>query len=336
VTNKYRIFTLNIANFVLMAIVGKDILFAVNLLKEGKLVAIPTETVYGLAANALDTTAVARIYEAKNRPFFDPLILHVYSMEKAKEYVNDFPETLQKLAKAFWPGPLTLLLPKKNNVPDLVTAGSDKVAVRVPRHPLTLQLLKELNFPLAAPSANPFGYISPTGPAHVNKQLGNNIDYILDGGSCRVGLESTIVGMQNNKIYVYRLGGLSIEEIENVVEKKVELKINKSGNPLAPGQLKTHYAPVKPLLIGNLETLAEKNKNKKLGILGFGKAPETLKNEMIINLSEENNLTEAAANFFASLRKLDESDVDVIICSYLPKTGLGLAMNDRLERAAAR
>jgi L-threonylcarbamoyladenylate synthase len=318
-----------------MATIGKDISLAVNLLKEGKLVAIPTETVYGLAANALDAIAVARIFEVKNRPFFDPLILHTYSLEKSKEYVKEFPEPLQKLAKAYWPGPLTLLLPKKNNIPDLVAAGLNNVAVRVPNHVLTLQLLQQLNFPLAAPSANPFGYISPTRSEHVNKQLGNSIDYILDGGACVVGLESTIVGIEDEKICIYRLGGLSIEEIEKVVGK-VELKINKSGNPIAPGQLKTHYAPTKALLIGNLEKLSEDHKEKKIGILGFGKISDSLKSNLIVNLSEENNLTEAAANLFSALRKLDESDIDIIICDYLPKTGLGLAINDRLERAGAK
>ncbi len=316
-----------------MAAIGKDILLSAKLLSEGKLVAIPTETVYGLAANALDPIAVAKIFEVKNRPFFDPLILHTYSLEKAMEYVNDFPEPLKILAKTFWPGPLTILLPKKNNIPDLVTSGLQNVAVRVPNHPMTLALLQKINFPLAAPSANPFGYISPTESSHVEKQLGKCIEYILDGGVCKVGLESTIVGIENNGVCIYRFGGLTVGEIESFVGK-LEIKINKSDNPNAPGQLKNHYSPIKPLLIGNIETLMEENKSKKIGVLWFGKISEKIKNSLNINLSEEGNLAEAAANLFSALRKLDESDCEIIICSHMPKTGLGLAINDRLERAS--
>ncbi len=312
-----------------MATIGKDILKVVQLLEEGRLVAIPTETVYGLGANALDSIAVAGIFKAKKRPAFDPLIVHTYSMEKAKEYVSEFPAELEKLAKAYWPGPLTLLLPKKNIIPDLVTSGLEKVAVRVPDHPLTLQLLKELNFPLAAPSANPFGYVSPTKPEHVNRQLGNEIDYILDGGNCSVGIESTIVGMENGKICIYRLGGLSIEQIEKIVGK-LELRINNSDNPTAPGQLKSHYSPMKKLLIGNIEELLEQNKNAC--VLNFGSKKF---NAPTFNLSEISDLTEAAANLFTGLRTLDESAAKIILTDYLPNIGLGMAINDRLTRAAA-
>lgn len=311
-----------------MATIGKDIFKAAQLLQEGKLVAIPTETVYGLAANALDTTAVAGIFRAKNRPTFDPLIIHTHSIEKAKEYVLKFPPDLEKLAKIYWPGPLTLLLPKKNLIPDLVTSGLYNVAIRVPDHSLTLELLEQLNFPLAAPSANPFGYISPTKPEHVNKQLGNEVDYILDGGSCKVGIESTIVGMEDGKICVYRLGGLSIEEIEKVVGK-VELKINSSGDPTAPGQLKSHYSPVKKIVIGDIGALLKQYDNPC--VLGFG---EKTYDVYTFNLSEKSDLTEAAANLFEGLRVLDECKAEVILTDYLPSIGLGIAINDRLIRAA--
>ena len=312
-----------------MATIGKDILKASSLLGQGKLVAIPTETVYGLAANALDTTAVAGIFRAKNRPTFDPLIIHTYSIEKAKEYVTEFPTELEKLAKAYWPGPLTLLLPKKNVIPDLVTSGLFDVAIRIPNHPLTLELLQQLKFPLAAPSANPFGYVSPTKPEHVNKQLGNEVDYILDGGACEVGIESTIVGMENGKVCVYRLGGLTIDQIEKVVGK-IELKINSSDNPTSPGQLHSHYAPMKKLVIGNVEELLKQYENA--GVLSFGdKSYEVYTYE----LSRTADLTEAAANLFAGLRALDESKVEIIITEYLPAIGLGIAINDRLTRAAA-
>lgn len=312
-----------------MAIIGKDILKASSLLEQGKLVAIPTETVYGLAANALDTTAVAGIFRAKNRPTFDPLIIHTYSIEKAKDYVTQFPTELEKLAKAFWPGPLTLLLPKKNVIPDLVTSGLFNVAVRIPNHSLTLELLQKLNFPLAAPSANPFGYVSPTKPEHVNKQLGNEVDYILDGGNCEVGIESTIVGMEEGKVCVYRLGGLSIEQLEKVAGK-IELRINSSDNPTSPGQLQSHYAPIKKLVIGNIEELLKQYENP--GVLSFGNKTFDV---YTFNLSRTSDLTEAAANLFEGLRALDESKVEIILTDYLPEIGLGIAINDRLTRAAA-
>jgi len=317
-----------------MALIGKDIEKAAALLREGQLVAIPTETVYGLAANALDAIAVARIFEVKKRPFFDPLIIHISSFEKAVEYCSEFPGPLKKLALAFWPGPLTLLLPKKNTIPDIVTSGLERVAVRVPDHELTLELLEKLNLPLAAPSANPFGYVSPTLPEHVNKNLGGEIDYILDGGACPVGLESTIAGIEEGQLCIYRLGGLAVEEIEKVAGKVI-LKINQSDDPNAPGQLKSHYAPRKAMAIGNTETLLRIHEGKKIGILGFGKIPTSYQKHFIINLSEGENLTEAAANLFMALRKMDESDVEIIIGNYVPQRGLGLAINDRLTRASA-
>jgi L-threonylcarbamoyladenylate synthase len=315
-----------------MAAIGKNTSLASELLMQGKLVAIPTETVYGLAANALDTNAVAGIFEAKNRPQFDPLILHTYSVQKAMEYVHDFPETLRQLAQAFWPGPLTLLLEKKATVPDLVTSGLSRVAVRIPNHPLTLELLKVIPFPLAAPSANPFGYVSPTSPDHVNKQLGDKVSYILDGGNCEVGIESTIVGMEDGKVCVYRLGGLVIEELEKVCGK-VELKINSSNNPAAPGQLKSHYAPMKQLIIGNINENLMKYKNA--AVISFGNT--NYKSAVAeFNLSPSKNLKEAAANLFSALRQMDESKTDVILVEVLPETGLGRAINDRLKRAAVK
>lgn len=315
-----------------MAAIGKNTSLASDFLSQGKLVAIPTETVYGLAANALDTTAVAAIFEAKNRPQFDPLIVHVYSANKAKEYVVEFPEILLKLANSFWPGPLTLLLEKNEIIPDLVTSGLNRVAIRVPDHPLTLELLKLLPFPLAAPSANPFGYVSPTKPEHVNKQLGDKIAYILDGGSCEVGIESTIVGMEDGKVCLYRLGGLALEEIEQVCGN-VELKINSSSNPAAPGQLKSHYSPIKQVIIGDISDNLKQYKNA--AIISFGnKTYNGVVTEY--NLSKSGNLKEAAANLFEALRQMDESDADVILCDVLPETGLGRAINDRLKRAAVK
>lgn len=320
-----------------MAQIGIDIDQAQVFLKSGQLVGIPTETVYGLAGNALDPEAVALIFETKNRPSFDPLILHTSALERVGEFVENFPEPLRELAEKFWPGPLTLLLPRKSIVPDLVTSGLDRVAVRVPNHPLTARLLTGLEFPLAAPSANPFGYISPTQALHVEAQLGDKIPYILDGGACQVGLESTIVGMEEGQVVIYRLGGLDISEIEKVVGK-VKVKDHSSSNPAAPGQLDSHYAPRKPFILGNIETLIAQKKAEGVdfAVLSFSESFERIPRERQIALSQSEDLHEAAQNLFAAMRKLDETDVEVILAELMPETGLGRAINDRLRRAAAK
>lgn len=319
--------------YLLIAETGKNTDHAAELILKGALVAIPTETVYGLGANALDEQAVLRVYEAKERPFFDPLIIHVDSLQSAGKYADINDERLTRLALKFWPGPLTLLLPKKSIIPALVTSGLSQVAVRVPDHDLTLELLRKVKVPVAAPSANPFGYVSPTSAEHVNHQLGNKIDYILDGGPCKVGLESTIVGIENDTICVYRLGGLSIEEIEKIVGK-VELKINNSGDPKAPGQLKSHYAPLKPLLLGTIEELISQQSNKKIALITFGSQKFDEKKYIVFNLSEDGSLKEAALNLFKFLRLADDSDADIVLAQKLPEEGLGRAINDRLKRAA--
>ena len=320
-----------------MAQIGIDIDQAQVFLKSGQLVGIPTETVYGLAGNALDPEAVALIFETKNRPSFDPLILHTSALERVGEFVENFPEPLRELAEKFWPGPLTLLLPRKSIVPDLVTSGLDRVAVRVPNHPLTARLLTSLEFPLAAPSANPFGYISPTQALHVEAQLGDKIPYILDGGACQVGLESTIVGMEEGQVVIYRLGGLDISEIEKVVGK-VKVKDHSSSNPAAPGQLDSHYAPRKPFILGNIETLIAQKRAEGVdfAVLSFSESFERIPRERQIALSQSEDLHEAAQNLFAAMRKLDETDVEVILAELMPETGLGRAINDRLRRAAAK
>jgi L-threonylcarbamoyladenylate synthase len=317
-----------------MSKIGIDIEKAKQILQTDGLVAIPTETVYGLAANALKKDAVLKIFEAKNRPHFDPLIIHTNSIEKIKLWVDDFPVWAQQLANAFWPGPLTLLLSKKNTIPDLVTSGLPQVAVRIPNHKLTLQLLESIDFPLAAPSANPFGYVSPTAAKHVAAQLQNKVDYILDGGVCDVGIESTIVGFEDNSITVYRLGGLAIEDIEQVVGK-VNVQVNQSSNPTAPGMLKSHYAPTKPLFIGDVDGFMKDNSSKKIGVISFYKEYDSGKNHLKI-LSSTKDLKEAAHNLFAAIRELDASDVDVIIAEKFPENFLGRAINDRLQRASVK
>ncbi len=307
------------------------------MLAAGGLVAIPTETVYGLAANALDAVAVARIFEAKNRPAFDPLIVHVHSAAQVHDYVTGMPSPLAALADAFWPGPLTLLLPRRDIVPDLVTSGLPRVAVRVPAHPVARELLASLDFPLAAPSANPFGYISPTQADHVEAQLGDRIDLILDGGVSAVGLESTIVGIDDDTVTVYRLGGLAIDEIEAVVGP-VAVCMHSSSRPSAPGLLARHYAPEKPFLLdpGPSILAGLESGSKRVAALRFRRRLPVLPARDQVILSERGDLKEAAAGLFAALRELDAREADVIIAERVPARGLGLAINDRLRRAAAR
>jgi len=320
-----------------MAEVGVNIERAAAYLNQGQLVAIPTETVYGLAGNALDIKAVSSIFETKNRPTFDPLILHADSLERIYPLVSSFPEKLKRLAQAFWPGPLTLLLPREEIISDLVTSGLDRVAVRVPNHPLTLALLAQLEFPLAAPSANPFGYISPTQVGHVDAQLGTQIPYILDGGACAVGLESTIVGMEGEQVVIYRLGGLDISKIEAVVGQ-VTVQAHSSSNPSAPGQLASHYAPRKPFLLGNLVELVPKmiQQGKEVGVLSFNSHFSTIPSDRQVALSATQDLQEAAQRLFMGMRLLDESTASVILAELVPEIGLGRAINDRLKRAAAQ
>jgi L-threonylcarbamoyladenylate synthase len=313
-----------------MSKIGIDIENAKQILQNGGLVAIPTETVYGLAANALNEDAVLKIFKAKNRPHFDPLIIHTNSIEKAKKWVIEFPEWAEKLAGAFWPGPLTLLLPKQN-IPDLVSSGLEQVAVRVPDHPLTLELLASIDFPLAAPSANPFGYVSPTTPQHVADQLAEKVDYILDGGVCKVGIESTIIGMEEGKLCVFRLGGLALEQIEKIVGP-VQQKLNQSSDPKAPGMLKNHYAPTKPLIVGDVPKLLKMHRGQKIGVISLDTDYEGVLTRM---LSLKGDLDEAAHNLFAAIRGLDH-EVDVILAERFPDSFLGRAINDRLRRAAVK
>src|SRR5688500_4884132 len=244
-----------------MAEIGKDINKAKQLLQEGQLVAIPTETVYGLAANALDARAVTQIFKEKNRPEFDPLIIHVPSIDRVSRYDENFPAIARKLAEAFWPGPLTILLERKKIIPDLVTSGLSTVGIRCPDHAMTRELLNALDFPLAAPSANPFGYISPPTPEHVREQLGSQISYLLAGGACEVGIQSTIIAFESGQGIALRRGGLKLEDIDSGV-RQVSRAINASSDPKAPGQLRSHDAPRKQLLIGDLAVLTKEHAHR--------------------------------------------------------------------------
>lgn len=315
-----------------MAKIGKDIQYAVEALQKGKLVAIPTETVYGLAANALSEEAILKIYKTKNRPKFDPLIAHIGTLSQIEKLTTTVPPLAKKLISDFWPGPLTLLLEKTEKIPDLLTSGLPQVAIRMPDHDITRTLLTQLPFPLAAPSANPFGYISPTTAQHVQDQLGDKIDYILDGGTTSIGLESTIVSVEGDKIMVHRLGGLSIEKLQSYGE--VEMSLNVSGNPRTPGQLKSHYAPQKKLIIGDIDTLLAEHQSMKIGVLSFTKSYPLAESNYI--LSKKGDLDESARNLFHALRVMDKMDLDLIITEVFPNRELGVAINDRLRRASGR
>lgn len=319
--------------------IGKDIQKAVKILKNGELVAIPTETVYGLAANALCAKSVSQIFRAKKRPTFDPLIIHSDSIEKLKKHIAYFPPKAEKLANHFWAGALTLVLEKKDSIPDLVTSGLSSVAVRIPNHPLTLELLRNLDFPLAAPSANPFGYISPTSAQHVETMLGNEIPYVLDGGICDLGIESTIVSFEKGEAIILRKGAISIEKIEKLIGK-VTVKLHSSSSPKAPGMLKSHYAPKIPLFIANqnqsIKELIKQHEGKKIGILSFEKEFPEIEAEKQRILSPKGDFSEAAHNLFAYLRELDAMNLDVILSELLPEKDLGRAINDRITRASTR
>ena len=313
--------------------ITNSIELAIQNLKQNDIVAIPTETVYGLAGNAFSEFAVNKIFSLKKRPLHNPLIVHISSINKLDTIAKNIPDKALQLAKKFWPGSLTLILDKHSNIPSIVTAGNDKVAVRIPNHPITLQLLNQLPFPLAAPSANPFGSISPTSAQHVFDYFKNELEIILDGGSCAYGIESTIIGFENNEPIIYRLGALTIEEIEKEIGP-LKYKIKNDKSPVAPGMLSKHYAPkTETFLTNNVKTLIKSFPNKKIGVLLFSKS---VCNSQIVHceiLSTDGKLEEAAKNLYASLHRLDEKKLDIIIAEIMPDYGLGKAINGRLQRA---
>lgn len=314
-------------------LIDTDLTRAQQLLKAGELVAVPTETVYGLAGNAYNEAAVLKIFHVKQRPSFDPLIVHASSLQQIKKFVKQLPAPAFQLAKQFWPGPLTLVLEKQSRIPDIVTSGLPTVGVRIPQHPLTLQLLQQLDFPLAAPSANPFGYISPTTPQHVQKQLGGNIPHILAGGPCAVGVESTIVGFESGQPVVHRLGGISLEAIEHTIGP---VKVTHHSLPQAPGMLDSHYAPRTPLVVGSLPTLITQYENQRVGLLAFEQPHPTVELDCQVILTPTGSLDEAAQNLFAALRILDALPVDIILAAPVLDIGIGRAINDRLRKASSQ
>ncbi len=300
---------------------------AADILRRGGLVAVPTETVYGLAADATNDLAVAQIFKAKGRPSFNPLIVHVLTKEDAASHAIFSQKALQ-LAQAFWPGPLTLVLPRKpeSQLSHLVSAGLDTIALRAPAHPVARLLLKKFGSIFAAPSANPSGAISPTTAEHVVSGLGDKVDMILDGGPCEIGVESTIVSVLDDKVTLLRPGGISLEKLENVIGE-VAIHAHSSDEAIqAPGMMTSHYAPKTRV------RLMAKPKNQDGVFLGFGEVEGAGAHDL--NLSPAGDLTEAAANLFSYLHQLDALGHDIYVAP-VPVKGLGVAINDRLARAAA-
>lgn len=300
---------------------------AAQALARGDIVAFPTETVYGLGTSACDARAVAKVFAVKERPRLNPLIVHVRDREAA-EALAVFDGTARKLAETFWPGPLSLVLPKRvgSGIADLVTAGLDTIALRAPNHPVAQKLLAQAKIPIAAPSANRSGRISPTTAAHVAAELGELPAMILDGGPCTLGIESTVVRVTGEAPALLRLGAVPREEIEIALAHTLSV-VDEDAPVASPGQLERHYAPNTPLRLGATDV------QKDEALLAFG--PEAPRGAIAaINLSEAADLAEAATNLFAALRALDESDASAIAVMPIPDDGLGEAINDRLRRAA--
>ncbi len=294
--------------------ISTDIRKAKLILENNELVAIPTETVYGLAGNCLSETAIKKIFETKKRPFFNPLIVHIHSLHKLDEIAQEIPEKAKLLANAFWPGSLTLVLKKRPNVSDLITAGKETVAVRIPNHQLTLELLENLDFPLAAPSANPFGSISPTTAQHVADYFPEELKLVLDGGTCDNGIESTIIGFENDMPVLYRLGSIPVEEIEAVVGK-VKVNNKEENKPNAPGMLSRHYAPnTKTILVDNIIEELKNIKNDKIGVITFQDNIQHHSIKAIEILSKEGNIKQATRNLYEfklTFRKFNQSSIIV-------------------------
>ena len=294
----------------------KEIDLAVKEITDGNVVGLPTETVYGLGANALNENAVIKIYEAKDRPKFNPIIVHILEKEDIEKYAVKIPEEAYKLAEKFSPGPITLVLKKKDLIPDIVSAGNDSVGLRIPSHPVFRKVLEETKLPVAAPSANRAGRISPTSAEDVLSELNGKLKYILDGGKCKIGIESTVISFIEDEIKILRHGFITKEEIEKITGKINDAKPDKI---ISPGLLKSHYTPFTPLLIVDDFKNIQNNKDKKIGLLDFTKYK---------------NNKEIALNLFSDLRRLDESNFDFIICKKVKEEGLGIAINDRLMRAS--
>jgi L-threonylcarbamoyladenylate synthase len=306
---------------------------AVALLRKGDVVAFPTETVYGLGADATNPYAVAKIFEIKKRPKFDPLIVHISDREWVSRIAESVPREARMLIDRFWPGPLTLILEKKEIIPGIVTAGLGTVGIRMPSHPVAIDLIRSFGGPIAAPSANPFGYMSPTKARHVATLLDENVPLILDGGdsACAYGLESTIVSFKDGRVYVHRYGAVSLEELSEIAGTVYEKEA--TGPCESPGQLPYHYAPTKPLrIVDSVDEVMD----AKSSYLAFKASDRSPGSKYVKVLSPRGDMREAAANFFSYLIELDREDVDIIYAERMPERGLGKAMMERLNKASKK
>lgn len=308
---------------------------ACDYILNGDVVVIPTETVYGLAANIYNEKAIAKIFTLKKRPANNPLIIHIHDFAQVNRIAKDFSEIAQKLAKTFWPGPLTIVLPKQDHISDLVSAGKNTVGIRMPNHPIALSLLKLVNTPLAAPSANPSNYISPTTAADVLKIFPELQDKILDGGPCHTGLESTVVGVENNEIIIYRFGAISQDALEKASGVPVKILNNDNEKPTAPGMLSKHYSPHTQLIQAtDIVQFINENHWQKVGVISFKNKYVHPKIVQKVVLAPDGHLHTAAQNLYSAMHYLDTCQLDVIITEFFPNEGVGLAINDRLQRAA--
>ena len=297
-------------------------------------IGFPTETVYGLAANIYSEKAIKAIFQLKNRPSNNPLIVHIHSMEQLDVVAKEVPEEAVLLAKEFWPGPLTLILPKKKTISSLVTGGKDTVAVRIPNHALALDLLKTVEFPLAAPSANPFSSISPTSAQHVATYFGEKVPVILDGSQCEYGIESTIIGFENDKMVLYRKGSIPIESIEKTIGYLPELKSSHQ-QIKAPGMYLRHYAPTTQLrVVENSDSAIMNIDSTKIGLITL--SPKAIHSKVYkhVVLSQTGSLEEAAYNLYRTFHELDLLKLDVMFIEKFPDYGIGSSLNDRIERAS--
>ena len=309
---------------------------AAELLRKDEVVVMPTETVYGLAANIYSERAISRIYEIKGRPSTNPLIVHIPSIDRLNEVAQHVPAIAYRLADAFWPGPLTMVFEKRKHISDRITAGQSTVAVRIPNHPVALELLNTVDFPLAAPSANPSNYISPTCLDHVRKSLPQLGNQMLEGGSCNKGIESTVIGISNAGIVLYRDGAISREAIELITSEPIILKNPSDTNTPSPGMMLKHYSPITPILITHqIKEVLIQYSEKRVGIISLSEHYQGSNIVKQISLSQTGDLNEAAQRLFSAVHDLDALSLDLIICERFPEEGLGRSINDRLKRAAS-
>jgi L-threonylcarbamoyladenylate synthase len=314
--------------------ITNNIQLAKSELDKDGIIGLPTETVYGLAGNIYSDSALEKIFSLKKRPSFNPLIVHIKSKDEVFKIAEKIPEKAIQLANSFWPGPLTLILNKQSHISPIITANKPTVAVRVPNHPVALELLRTIDYPLAAPSANPFGSISPTTSQHVQDYFEEELSVILEGGSCLNGIESTIIGFEHDSPVVYRLGAISLEEIESIVGK-IALNNHSESQPSAPGMISKHYSPNTRLILSeNVIEDVEKYDKMRIGVISLN---QEINHSSVIYaeiLSPTKNLYEAASKLYAAMHRLDKRKLDIIIAEVFPNNSVGKSINDRLQRAA--